>query len=70
MSLIHFHRVLIALGILFCFGYAAWELQSRGPSLLAFGFILLGAGLSVYLWRLSDILGLNDDTSVDYDEKK
>lgn len=64
MSLIAFHRFLIAAGIVFCFGYAIWEVRawaasdSAGALVIAMGFALLGAGLVVYLRRLNRILGI------------
>ena len=67
MSLIGFHRVLIGTAILFCFGYAGWELvlwwvTRRGASLLLGGtFLGLGALLSVYLSRLRQFVGYQDD---------
>jgi hypothetical protein len=63
VSLIAFHRVLIATGILFCFGFAAWELVfwwvTRRVGALALGvvFVLLGVGLCWYLARLARFLG-------------
>lgn len=63
MSLIAFHRFLIGTGILFCFGFAGWELVlwwvTRGPGSLVLGvtFLLLGGLLSFYLSRLSRFLG-------------
>ena len=68
MSLIAFHRVLIATGILFCFGYAAWEMAlwwvTRRGGALAMGivFLLLAVGLCVYLARLRKFLGYEKDT--------
>lgn len=65
MSLIAFHRFLIAAGIVFCFGYATWEVRawvssdSAGALVIAMGFALLGAGLVVYLRRLNRILGID-----------
>ena len=66
MSLVAFHRFLIAAGIVFCFGFAAWEVRAwladdAGPAILilAMTFALLGAGLVVYLRRLNRILGLD-----------
>jgi len=64
MSLIPFHRGLIATAILFCFGYAGWEFvaytRSGGTASLAVAllFLMLGAGLLYYLRRLSRFLGL------------
>ena len=67
MSLIAFHRLLIATGILFCFGYAGWELvlwwvTQRGTSLL-FGatFAVLGLALSFYLSRLRHFVGYQEE---------
>lgn len=69
MSLIAFHRFLIAAGIVFCFGFAVWELMTwwvgRAPDALALGavFLGLGAGLSFYLSRLRRFLGVEDPRS-------
>lgn len=63
MSLISFHRFLIASAILFCFGYAAWELVhfwvvGEGGSLaLGLVFVVLGVLLSIYLARLRRYVG-------------
>jgi hypothetical protein len=63
MSLISFHRFLIGAAILFCFGFAAWELMTwwvgRTSGALALGlvFIALGGGLVFYLSRLRRFLG-------------
>lgn len=63
MSLIGFHRFLIAAAILFCLGFAGWELRAwadsrnGGTLLLGLVFAVLGAGLIVYLRRLDRILG-------------
>ena len=63
MSLISFHRFLIATAILFCFGYAAWELMTwwvgGKPGGLTLGgtFIALGGVLTYYLARLRRFLG-------------
>lgn len=67
MSLIGFHRFLIAAAILFCFGYAAWELvhfwvAGEGRSLaLGLVFVVLGGGLSVYLARLRQYVGYREE---------
>ena len=64
MSLIAFHRFLIATGIVFCFGFAIWELMTwwvgRTPGALILGltFVALGALLSFYLARLRRFLGV------------
>jgi hypothetical protein len=63
VNLISFHRFLIACAILFCGGFAAWELDrylegSAGAALaLAVAFGLLAAALIVYLIRLNAFLG-------------
>lgn len=65
MSLISFHRVLIAFGILFCTGYAVWELRnfiaSGRPSSLAIAlaFVVAAGGLGYYLRHLSRLLRLD-----------
>ena len=66
MSLISFHRFLIAAAIVFCFGFAVWELMTwwvgRAPGALLLGvtFLVLGAGLIVYLARLRSFLGVDE----------
>lgn len=59
MSLVQFHRILIATAIVFCFGYGIWEAVRRGPTPLALLFIALGVGLAFYLRRLNRFLGLD-----------
>lgn len=64
MSLIHFHRVLIATAIIFCGGFAAWELRAYLANgemlalLLAVAFAAAALGLAYYLRHLSRFLGL------------
>lgn len=66
MSLIPFHRGLIAVAIVFCFGYAVWEAVafSRGGTSgslwLGVVFLLLGAALVYYLLRLNRFLGYDN----------
>jgi hypothetical protein len=66
LSLINFHRVLIVAAICFCAGYGAYELVAftRGgenASLILSGFFFVFAvGLSYYLWRLREILGVEE----------
>jgi ABC-type spermidine/putrescine transport system permease subunit II len=66
-SLVAFHRVLIAAGIAFCFGFAIWEIRTwratgaTGTLVLAITFIVLGIGLLLYLRRLRRILGYDRD---------
>lgn len=63
MSLISFHRFLIATAIAFCFGFAAWELMTwwvgrvAGALVLGVTFVVLGGLLSYYLVRLRRFLG-------------
>ncbi|MGQ0563406.1 MAG: hypothetical protein ACT443_16235 [Gemmatimonadota bacterium] len=63
LSLIAFHRFLIAAAILFCFGFAGWELRvylaegRTGALVLALVFALLGIALLAYLSRLKQFLG-------------
>ena len=58
MSLIAFHRFLIATAIVFCFGFAIWELMTwwvgRTPGALVLGLTFIGLGglLTYYLARL------------------
>jgi hypothetical protein len=66
MSLVSFHRFLITAAILFCLGFAGWEARAYAsgggtqPLIWAIVFLLLGAGLVVYLARLASILKLDD----------
>lgn len=63
MSLIAFHRLLIAVGILFCGGYAVRELlrflDGRGWAslLLALAFAVAAGALGYYLRHLRRFLG-------------
>ena len=67
MSLIAFHRVLIGSAILFCFGFAVWELMhfwvagGTGTLVLGLVFVVLGVLLSVYLARLRRYVGYRDE---------
>lgn len=62
MSLVSFHRGLIAAAIVFCFGYAGWEAMATGRGtggsmLVGALFLVLGLGLTYYLIRLNRFLG-------------
>jgi hypothetical protein len=67
MSLIAFHRFLIGTGIVFCFGFAIWELMTwwvgRTPGALILGltFVALGILLAFYLARLRRFLGVEPE---------
>ncbi len=67
MSLITFHRLLIGVAILFCGGYALWELLryfdggNNRSLLLAAIFAALTFGLVYYLRHLGRFLGLPPD---------
>lgn len=64
MSLIHFHRVLISAGILFCAGFAAWELRAYLDDrdlvtlLISIAFAAAALALGYYLRHLSRFLRL------------
>jgi hypothetical protein len=63
LSLISFHRILIAFAILFCAGYGGYELLAftsgggTGTLLISGLFFVFAAGLAYYLWRLNFFLG-------------
>lgn len=67
MSLVAFHRLLITCGILFCLGYAGWEVRaflaggSLSALLLVGVFTVLAALLGAYLWQLDRFLGYGED---------
>ena len=65
MSLLPFHRLLIATAIAFCFGFALWLLVHEPPGtfdlLLAVAFFIAGGALAYYLFRLRHFLGLEKD---------
>ncbi|HIA73972.1 MAG TPA: hypothetical protein EYO91_07485 [Gemmatimonadetes bacterium] len=69
MSLIAFHRFLIAAAILFCLGFGLWELLAArdgggvGALALALIFTLLGIGLIVYLMHLGRFLGYDEGSA-------
>ena len=67
MSLVWFHRFLIAGAIAFCLGFALWQVEAWRDSggtaalLLAATFALLAVGLMFYLRRLRRFLDLPDE---------
>ena len=69
MSLIPFHRLLIATAVVFCAGFSVWEIfafsrQGRTADLLiALAFAVAAAVLGYYLRHLSRFLRLDDDPS-------
>ena len=69
MSLIAFHRFLIAAAILFCLGFGLWVLLAArdgggvGALALALIFTLLGIGLIVYLMHLGRFLGYDEGSA-------
>jgi hypothetical protein len=64
MSLLPFHRVLIASAIVFCAGFSAWTLlawtrtHGTGDLVLGLAFAVAAGGLLVYLIHLRRFLGL------------
>jgi len=63
MSLVAFHRLLISAAIVFCAGFAGWEVKrfaaagGSGALVLAAVFAILAVLLVLYLRRLNRILG-------------
>lgn len=69
MSLVSFHRLLIVTAILFCGGFAAWQLDRYAGSgdavelVVGSAFALGAVLLIVYLVRLNRILGRREPGS-------
>jgi hypothetical protein len=67
MSLLTFHRGLIAVAIAFCVGYGGWEMarhlsaEAQGSPVVGGIFLLLAGGLGWYLARLNRILGYEEE---------
>lgn len=67
VSLIGFHKILIGAGILFCGGFAVWQVVSftgggSGARLLVAGaFAACAVALTLYLRRLDRYLGREDE---------
>lgn len=67
MSLIGFHRVLIASAILFCLGFAVrelvvwWDGRATLDLALAFGFFVAAGALANYLHKLNRVLNLPEE---------
>lgn len=67
MSLVGFHRLLIATAVLFCAGFGGWQAVefvggAGGVSgLLGAAFLAGAAGLGFYLSRLERFLGRDGD---------
>lgn len=61
MSLVSFHKVLIATAILFCAGFAVWEFNrytgGSGSLIMAVVFGVIAVLLSFYLAHLRRFLG-------------
>jgi hypothetical protein len=66
MSLVNFHRVLIAIAIFFCAGYGVYELMGftesgeMGSLLISGFFLVVTVGLAYYLRHLKRILGVDE----------
>ena len=66
MSLISFHRILIAVAILFCAGYGVYELSAftesgeTGSLFISGFFFVCAVALAYYLWHLKRILGVDE----------
>lgn len=67
MSLVGFHKLLIASAVLFCAGFGGWQALEavRGaglvPGLLGAAFLAAAGGLAFYLSRLDRFLGRGSD---------
>lgn len=67
MSLVGFHRFLITAAIVFCLGYAGWEVaaftrtRATGALVIAAIFVGLAIALAYYLARLRFFLTGRDD---------
>jgi hypothetical protein len=67
MSLIGFHRFLIAAAILFCGGFAIWQFlafldqRRAAPFLMAIAFAVAAVAFGYYLRHLSRFLRLPPD---------
>jgi hypothetical protein len=65
MSLLAFHRVLIAAGVVFCFGFAASQALGLGgvarSPWVAVVFAVLGLGLLLYFLRMRRVLGYEEE---------
>lgn len=68
MSLIGFHKILIGAGILFCAGFAAWQVLAFSGDgswfrvALAATFVAFTVALGVYLARLDRYLGREEES--------
>lgn len=62
-GLIWFHRLLIGTAIVFCLGFATWEIlawrRTGGAGLLVLAgvFVVAAIALAIYLWNLMKVLG-------------
>jgi hypothetical protein len=65
VSLLAFHRALIVAAIVFCFGFALYQVLGSSPGAgspwVAVTFAALGVGLVLYLFRMSRVLGYERD---------
>ena len=63
LSLMNFHRVLIASSILFCWGFGIYEIvrfttnAETNSVMLGILFVILGCGMLYYLIHLNRFLG-------------
>lgn len=68
MSLIGFHRLLIATAIVFCGGFALWQFRAFAADgapvtlLIGIAFVVAAAGLVYYLRNLPRFLGRSGET--------
>ncbi len=65
VSLLTFHRALIVAAIVFCFGFAIYQVLGTSPGAgspwIAVTFSAIGLGFVVYLLRMQQVLGYGRD---------
>ncbi len=64
MSLLAFHRILIGVAVLFCFGYGIWEIAApgrpagAGSPVVGALFLVFAAAFGAYFVRMARVIRL------------